>query len=67
MQLSMMQPWPIGPWAQGWLSASTCVPSRKTAMRSPPGIATIRALLSGMDWGADPISVTPRSVGRSVR
>ena len=42
MQLSMMQPWPIGPWAQGWLSASTCVPSRKTAMRSPPGIATIR-------------------------
>ena len=50
----MMWPSPIGPfwWAQRLVSAPICVPSRKTAMRSPSGGVTIsRALVRDRNGG----------------
>src|SRR5262245_6470170 len=65
----MMRPSPIGPfwWAQRLESAPICVPSRKTAMRSPSGGVTMRAPLSGMDSGGPTAShpSLPRALARS--
>ena len=51
MQPSMMRPSPSGPFwcAQRFVTAPICLPSRNTAMRSPPGADTMVAHVSGME------------------